>query len=62
MTDVAMAKWGKEAGGRAAAAHLVYVSCVDGNPKPTPKALKISFPLQNGTVVCRVVPSVSNIG
>jgi hypothetical protein len=29
-----MAIWGKEAGGRAAAANLVYVGCV-GDPKPT---------------------------
>ncbi len=33
MADVAMAMWGKDAGGRMAVAHLVFVCCV-GAQKP----------------------------
>jgi hypothetical protein len=63
MADVSMAIWGKDAGGRAAAAHLVYVGCVGicGNPKQTQKTLNISFLPQNVTLICKFVPSVSNI-
>jgi hypothetical protein len=39
MADVAMAIWGKDAGGRAAAAHLVYVGCVGTQNQP-PKTWK----------------------
>ncbi len=34
MADVAIAIWGKEAGGSMAAAHLVYVGCVGTQNQP----------------------------
>jgi hypothetical protein len=34
MVDVAMAIWGKDAGGKVAAAYLVYVGCVGTQNQP----------------------------